>query len=65
MQVSCWDPRVFIIGGVSKAGELLVGQARATFQARLTPAATGPPPPAVRVAEPARVSGGAVVVPWR
>jgi hypothetical protein len=36
MQVSCWDPRVFIIGGVSKAGELLVGQARATFQARLT-----------------------------
>jgi glucokinase len=31
------DPRVFIIGGgVSEAGELLVGPARTTFQARLT-----------------------------
>src|SRR5215216_1362043 len=31
------DPRVFIIGGgVSEAGELLVGPARATFEARLT-----------------------------
>jgi glucokinase len=45
------DPRVFIIGGgVSEAGELLVGPARATFQAKLTgrghrPTAT------VRVAE--------------
>ena len=45
------DPRVFIIGGgVSEAGELLVGPARATFQAQLTgrghrPTAT------VRVAE--------------
>ena len=45
------DPRVFIIGGgVSEAGELLVGPARVTFQAQLTgrghrPTAT------VRVAE--------------
>jgi glucokinase len=31
------DPRVFIIGGgVSEAGELLIGPARATFQAQLT-----------------------------
>jgi glucokinase len=31
------DPRVFIIGGgVAEAGELLIGPARATFQAQLT-----------------------------
>jgi glucokinase len=45
------DPRVFIIGGgVSEAGELLVGPARATFQAQLT--GRGHRPTAmVRVAE--------------
>jgi glucokinase len=31
------EPRVFIIGGgMSEAGEVLVGPAQATFQARLT-----------------------------
>ena len=45
------DPRVFIIGGgVSEAGELLVGPARTTFQAQLT--GRGHRPTAmVRVAE--------------
>ena len=39
------DPRVFIIGGgVSEAGELLVGPAREAFQAKLTARATGPSP---------------------
>jgi glucokinase len=45
------DPRVFIIGGgVSEAGELLVGPAREAFQAQLT--ARGHRPTAtVRVAQ--------------
>ena len=45
------DPRVFIIGGgVSEAGELLVGPARAIFEAQLT--GRGHRPTAmVRVAE--------------
>jgi glucokinase len=39
------DPRVVIIGeGVTEAGELLVGPARATFEEQLT--ARGPRPPA-------------------
>jgi glucokinase len=45
------DPRVFIIGGgVSEAGELLVGPARATFEARLTGRGHRPTA-AVRVAQ--------------
>ena len=45
------DPRVFIIGGgVSEAGELLVGPARETFQAMLT-ARDHRPTAAVRVAQ--------------
>ena len=45
------DPRVFIIGGgVSEAGELLVGPARATFEAQLTGRGHRPTA-AVRVAQ--------------
>ena len=45
------DPRVFILGGgVSAAGQLLAGPARAAFEATLT-AAGHRPVPAVRVAE--------------
>jgi glucokinase len=45
------DPRVFIIGGgVSEAGELLVGPARETFQAKLT-ARGHRPTTTVRVAQ--------------
>ena len=45
------DPRVFIIGGgVSEAGELLVGPARETFEAMLT-ARSHRPTAAVRVAQ--------------
>jgi glucokinase len=45
------DPRVFIIGGgVSDAGELLVGPAREAFQAQLT-AGSHRPTAMVRVAQ--------------
>jgi glucokinase len=45
------DPRVFIVGGgVSEAGELLVGPARETFEGMLT-ARRHRPTAAVRVAQ--------------
>ena len=53
------DPRVFIIGeGVTEAGELLVGPARATFEEQLT--ARGHRPTDLRPRAPAHLQPGGV-----